>query len=1360
MTERWRELTGVAIRFRWEVVRFSTFRLRLFYYITPQFNFLLFMAFILFLAFLQANLITNSLPHSDPVVQSYTQQDYQAHGQNMDVLHASNELIYVGNRYGVLEFDGSEWNLIPSEDRRTVFTLAEFSDGMIYAGSEQMFARLKIRPTGKTVLESLNHLFPGEGQPGSITQMEVVNEKELYFYDGESLYLFQSEAIREISISRKISFIAAIHGHLYLTDSHQRLYRLHNRKEIPVSEFNGHKISALAEMDQDRILVASDKGLFIYENGTANRLEVNFGDNDPPESISHLLVNSNSEIVAGTPRQGVYIIGAEGEFISNLTTQQGLNDEGVNSLTNDRDDGVWVGQNRGLNRIGEPAELTIYSDDNGLFGVVEQIEVHDGKRYISGQQGLQVMQSEEDDQSARFEFVEGLQDTCFEMLPTNYGLLAACNDGVYIISKGKASVVADLPGSIVLTRSAADASLVYLGTTDGMYLLRDRGTGWELSDRSVPQISGYIRHIIEADDGTVWIATRLNDLQRITGLHQKDKDLRVEHYGTANGLPDGRYRIFNLFGQAVASTQDGLHRFTDTGQFKRDEHLADLIPGDGMPNRMAVMPDSTILFSTGYDNGKLVPGDDGSFSYKPIAAGLLPEKLTFSVKPGTQDTAWYGGEYGIAQIHLLETNTDQQARIPQFRTISSTQTDSLLALQPSQPTELNHHVKGVRFSFASPVFDDRSILYRTRLLEGERGNWSDWGKLRQREFSNLKSGSYEFQVQAKFTEGSESKIASHSFVILPPWYQSVPAIILWVMCAIGLMAGFVKFRMIKLRADNEKLERIISSRTKEIEKQKNKIERQAQKLAKLDEMKSRFFTNLSHEFRTPLTLIQGPLEDLRNEKHGELNERQSELASVSYHNSHKLLHLINQLLEISKLEAGFVRLQPEVTRIDHFLQSIYTAFLPLAERHRIDLKFSAPKEPVISRIDADKVEKIVGNLLSNAFKATEKGGVINLGVELIEENECGFILFEVTDNGVGISEEKQRMIFDRYIQSGTNPKQQRAGTGIGLNLVRELTELHGGSISVESEPGKGSTFKVKLPHRKPEFPSADHKKTDRNRSQIAKTSVFNLKDGEKNDSEDVTTVLVIDDNHEIRSYICSHLQDEFHLLEAEDGRAGMNIATEMLPDLILSDVMMPEMDGFELVKELKSNPHTDSIPIILLTARASEKQKVEGIGTGVDDYLTKPFNADELIARVKNLISNRKKLKDKYSSSLTLESLDIEIQSEEEQFITSMMECISQNLSAPDYSSEKLANQLAVSISQLQRKTKSVCGLTPNQLIRKTRLSQAKLFLEQGAENVSEIAYAVGFNSLSYFTRVYREEYGCSPSESKKSVESGDQKES
>jgi DNA-binding response OmpR family regulator len=526
---------------------------------------------------------------------------------------------------------------------------------------------------------------------------------------------------------------------------------------------------------------------------------------------------------------------------------------------------------------------------------------------------------------------------------------------------------------------------------------------------------------------------------------------------------------------------------------------------------------------------------------------------------------------------------------------------------------------------------------------------------------------------------------------------------------------------------------------------------------------------VSHEFRTPLTLILGPLEKLLTGKTKDGAERKY-LYNLIYRNAQRLLRLINQLLEFRKIEIGAIELSIRPGDMVKFLSDITNMFKGQASQRNIKLSFHSSESTIITVFDYDKIEKIIFNLLSNAFKFTPDNGKIS--VELIRNNQDPFqnnhlsipgnryIQIIVKDTGIGIDKEHIDHVFEKFYQVGEYQRFS-SGSGLGLAYIKELIEIHGGKITVSSTPGKGTSFNVFIPtitidddsiQYNPE--AEDYLATDNvsilaeanDENKLAESSLTTSVNSDEPLGQKVETILIVEDDAELMNYLGNSLT-EYHVKLAKNGLEGYNMATEIQPDLIISDIMMPEMDGLELCQKLKSNIITSHIPIILLTARSLVEQKVEGYETGADDYIEKPFNDSLLLARIKNLIDSRKKLRERFLKDFILEPKEIELASADEKLIHNVIILIEKNLSESGFNIDEMCKQFYLSRSHFTRKIKQLTGLSPIELLTSFRLKRASKLLIQGKISISEISYMVGFEHPNSLSRSFRKEFGMSPSE-------------
>ncbi|WP_267156247.1 response regulator [Xanthomarina sp. F2636L] len=512
----------------------------------------------------------------------------------------------------------------------------------------------------------------------------------------------------------------------------------------------------------------------------------------------------------------------------------------------------------------------------------------------------------------------------------------------------------------------------------------------------------------------------------------------------------------------------------------------------------------------------------------------------------------------------------------------------------------------------------------------------------------------------------------------------------------------------------------------------------ANKLQELDAFKSKFFANISHEFRTPLTLISGPID--KRLEHGELSDEDRNELQMIQRNSNRLLNLVNQLLDLSKLESGHLKLKVVQGNLSLLLKAITSSFQLIAKQKNIHYTLDIA-EMDQAWFDKDVIEKTVINLLSNAFKYTPEGGYVRCSTSIIENR----LEFCIENYSHQITKTQIENIFNRFYQADENAQ----GVGIGLSLVKELVTLSYGEISVESPSVNSILFKVDLPIFKENFHPNDLVEDPFIPSAIETNYVMVDAESplEESIDEDLPILLVVDDQEDIRNFIKSAFKNTYQVVVASHGDIGVEKAIELIPDIIISDVMMPICNGFQLTETLKQDERTCHIPIILLTAKADDADRFMGLETGADDYLVKPFKMRGLETRVKNLINSRLKLRERYSQEIVLRPKDIAISNFDEQFLEKIQDVLDHKLTESSFNIEEFSKSVGLSRMQLHRKLKALTGLSATEFIRSQRLKLATDLLKKSDANVSEIGYTVGFNDPSYFSKCFKEAYGCSPSD-------------
>lgn len=625
--------------------------------------------------------------------------------------------------------------------------------------------------------------------------------------------------------------------------------------------------------------------------------------------------------------------------------------------------------------------------------------------------------------------------------------------------------------------------------------------------------------------------------------------------------------------------------------------------------------------------------------------------------------------------------------------------------------------------------------YAYKLQGFGNDDWHNVKDQRSATYTNLDAGKYVFMVKAANGDGVwNTKIDQIFIQVLPPWHKTWWAYLIYLLVIAGLLYLFYYFSYKTAKLKNElDFEQLSHEKDQE-----------------LSQRKLTFFTHISHEIKTPLTLILSPIEKLINTV---LDQKIQQQLKLIYRNGERLMRLTNQLLDYRKFETGNMKLQAAEGNMVRFVKEIMVAFQAYAASKKIEFKLITTQKSIRVWFDRDKMEKVMYNLISNALKFTPSGGIIIL--RLTEATDQTEIKIAVEDNGIGISPEILPTIFDQFQHYNTNGTNNE-GTGLGLSFSKGLVAMHHGKIEVSSELDGATIFTVHLPlgnaHLSKEEIIENYNDSEDIRI-YSKAEKINLSESSIVKKQQVLSanlsqrliMLVVEDNAEVLQFVGSHFAEDFDVILASDGLEGWDRAISALPDIIISDVMMPNLTGTELCEKIKNDPRTSHIPMILLTARETLLYKIEGLETGADDYIVKPFNLKHLEVRIWNLLESRIKLREKYSRDLTLQPVNIAITSIDEKFLEKTMRYIETNMAEESLTVEGLSKEIGMSKATLYRKLKALTNQNTNEFIRTVRLNRAAQLLKQQKLNVSEIAYLVGFNDQDYFRKCFKEQFGCTP---------------
>ena len=645
------------------------------------------------------------------------------------------------------------------------------------------------------------------------------------------------------------------------------------------------------------------------------------------------------------------------------------------------------------------------------------------------------------------------------------------------------------------------------------------------------------------------------------------------------------------------------------------------------------------------------------------------------------------------------------------------------------------------FEFAALDFNQPSQNHYAYMLEGVDPAWVYNRSSRTARFTNIGPGRYVFRVRGTNNQGVwNTEGHAVAIVIAPPWWSTKVAIVFYVM-----MLGMIITAVWRINMNRVKIRHQM-----EIDHLKT------EKLEEMDRLKSRFFANISHEFRTPLSLIMGPVENILS-KTNDLEERKDLKIARRY--ARRLQNLVEQLLDLSKIEAGTVKLKTVHMNVTDFLREIILSFASMTEKKKIQLKLQIKPEPIFIYADPEKFERIIINILSNALKFTPVNGQIDIRVNEIKNTEqvngddAGHLEIVIADSGPGIPPDKVDRIFDRFYQVDTSQIRDHEGTGIGLALTKELVELHHGKIVAETHPDHGVVIRLLFLLGRHHL--RDEQIVTAQKLPIPLTEKYydgledrvEIKVSHPHERKHLPRLLIVEDNTDLRQFIGSFLSDRYRILEAENGEEGFAKTIKYLPDLIISDIKMPVMDGLNLCQKIKHDERTSHIPFILLTVHSSETARIRGLTIGADDYIVKPFNARELRQRVDNLIAQRRYLRERFSREYFTNPEKFKMNKTDQDFIRRLIDVIREKIDDPNLTVDELTQLVGASRTHLHRKIHALTGLSTSNFIRNVRLQRAAEILREGAGSVLDVAYSVGFNHLSYFARCFTQEFGRSPSE-------------
>ena len=876
---------------------------------------------------------------------------------------------------------------------------------------------------------------------------------------------------------------------------------------------------------------------------------------------------------------------------------------------------------------------------------------------------------------------------------------------------------------------------IVFGTPYGLYYMTSNGKIDQVKlDNPKAPLDRYQLNSIKclAKDGdTLWVGTKAGFVAMHAGIDGNFNYFKIAD--TRQGLTPESANIVNR----IIVHKEGVLICTDRGlmQFEKSSGLLRQFP---LANDIA---DKIILdLDVDEDNIWICTNDNGL-----ARIDLKTEKLSFiTKKDGLQDNSlnaidltkegsvFVGGNQGFN--HFDPAKIKSNTLIPKVyftgfklfnEEVDFRQEGALLDrhITEKKSLTLKHNQNDISFDFVALNFSSSQNNQYAYMLENFDHDWNYVANKNTATYTNLPPGEFVLRIKAANNDGLwTSEDLKMPITVLSPWYKTTMAYVSYVVLLLILLYGFYKISFSWTQLNHKLAIETLSKKKTEA----------------LNRERVEFFTNISHEFKTPLSLILGPVDSIMEKGKGSVEDFR-----LIKHNASRLLRLVNQLMDFRKNEVGSLKLKLVDFEINKFMTEIVYSFDRFAKSKKIKLQYEACESAII-RLDKDKLDKIVFNLLSNAFRACRTGDAITVSCNLFKRADNCALEIMVDDTGVGIDEKHLNSIFDRFYQVEQHP----GSTGIGLSLTKAYMDLFGGHIEVESEKGHGTTFTVTLPVDLQDEVTVEEPFKNLMPS-IKKSTVAEHSIGAN--GLNLRKILIVEDEIEISEFLERAFGNDYDLTKAMDGEEGLNTVYNEWPDLIISDVMMPNMSGFEMCKRIKSDIRTDHIPVVLLTAMASEENMIEGTKYGADLYIPKPFNINLLKVQLKTLFDNIEKRKRKYQKTLDLSVYqDVKKPEIVDPFVDKATKKVLEHIKDGGFSVESLSNELAMHRTNLHHKLKTLTGFTPSEFIRNVRLKEAAKLLDKGGLNINQIAYSVGFNTPAYFTRCFKKQFGCLPGEYKK----------
>lgn len=1241
----------------------------------------------------------------DPIVEHFELREIGTDSYIRGICEDDQGFIYTAFRDQIFRFDGNRWEAFKVDSVEEMYTL-KVIDGRLYVGGKQAIGYAEVE-NGDLVYHSLIPQLPDNAKGFYFIWDIEEGEDEIWFRSYNCLLKLQNDTLEAISDGGFYHSVSPTSAETWVRVHQQGLYTIDDSQLVKSEhfpEFEQIAVAGIYQLSPDTTMIISRQhGLFWLAGSKEIRQELPLDSRLQQAILFTSIMLDDGNIAVGTMRDGVLILNRQGEILRHFSSDNHFPSVNIHSLAQAKNGDLWVSGNRGLSRIRYPESFTFSAEPPLSLWDGDDIAVVEGKAYVATPGGMFQFTPK------GFQLLDNGRLNARRAQVIGNTLYVSCAEGIFTLKNGNLRQISNQMGVRFVARSEANNQM-YLASYSGVSLLSESG--------SKQIFQGYTEKVFEVDSGELILLTRNDDW---IAWKEGTSDTLIDP-GTERPLR-GQF-LGNIASNLLFVSSDGrvIHLNKQGKETAPISSLVDLFPQLSgslvIQNAKSLGPASFgILCKSNETHWYLEVKIAGTAATGVHAINLAPLTgigAARSFAP-SKDQLWISGSQGVGLLSMASITTSK-IEPPILGSVYSPLTDTIYSYFPD--SDIQADSRSIGFSFGNPHRENR---YRYRLM-GFLDEWSPFSEITQKEYDNLPGGNYTFEVSAQSPDGEISPTTSIRISVPYPWFLQWYMIGLYVLGFGIVIRGAMGWRTRNLRKKQLELEQALDDRTRE-------LKTKTQRLEEIDKTKNDIIANITHEFRTPLNLILEPARDLISGK-----QEVSKNADIIYRNAGQLNELVDKLFELTRLDSGKVNLELSETNFITLVQRTVESFDSLAQQKEITLSFISEVEDIQDAsllIDEEKTTRVLNNLLSNALKFTPEKGQVEVAFSLIVDQVC----IQVSDNGPGVGLKDADRIFERFEQAET--AERGGGIGIGLALSKELALLMGGDLVLNSSQ-EGASFLFTTPRiHAAEYPQVAHQEGQENTTVNPDQRPANRQ-----------LILIAEDKPEFRKYLEEQLSEKYEVLGVSGGHEAYEVAKKYVPDLVLTDLMMPVGNGIELATAIKNDPALNHIPVLLLTANPQDEIKYQGLKSGADEYLQKPITSTELHLRIESMLANREKLRTKYRQEAILGYTTAEESlSPEEQFVKQVNDIIQKRFSDEHFSVSVLADQLFMSRRQLQRKIGAISGHSPSGLIRTIRLQKAKEMIGRQSVGVSEACFACGFKNVSHFSALFKAEFGMLPSE-------------